>query len=104
MPLYTFSRVRRQHDKDAEKASGSGWSREGMIKFGEIANSVKRDRDLNGTTFNNELYKVFTNRKRNNKKVDCSIETMQQEAPIYDDMDNDDGSEQDDEQQPYVRI
>ena len=102
--MYTYSRVRRQHDKDAEKASGSGWSREGMIKFGEIANSVKRDRELNGPTFNNELYKVFSNRKRNNKKVDRSIETMQQEAPIYDDMDNDDGSEQDDEQQPYVRI
>ena len=102
--MYTYSRVRRQHDKDAEKASGSGWSREGMFKFGEIANSAKRDRELNGTTFNNELYKVFTNRKRNNKKVVRSIAATQQEEPMYDDMDNDDGSDQDDEQQSYVRI
>ncbi len=102
--MYTYSRVRRQHDKDAEKASGSGWSREGMIKFGEIANSVKRDQDLNGTTFNNELYKVFTKRKRNNKKVDRSIASMQQEEPIYDDMNKNDESDQVDEQQPYVRI
>ena len=102
--MYTYSRIRRQHDKDAKKASGSGWSREGMSKFGEIANSVQRDRDLNGTTFNCELYKVFTNRKRNNKRVDRSIASAQQDEPIYDDMDkNDDLSDHDDEQ-PYVRI
>jgi hypothetical protein len=47
---------------------------------------------------------VFTNRKRNNKKVDRSIASAQQDEPIYDDMDkNDDFSDHDDEQ-PYVRI
>ena len=97
--------MRRQHDKDAESASGSGWSREGMNKFGEVANLIIQDRERNGAIFNKELYKVFTNRKRTKSKADRSIDPAKQAPPIYDDMDHADWSDEDDQQEvPYVRV
>lgn len=95
LPQYTYSRLRRQHVHDAELASGSGWSHDGLAKFNELAQLVKNDRLLRGKSFNHALYKVFVHRRRKHTKPDRNIETKVQKAEPYDDMDNDELSDSD---------
>jgi hypothetical protein len=106
IPLYTYSRVRRQYERFTESESGSGWSQEGLDKFTEIANMVKADRELRGATFNSELYKVFKNsKKRKANKTARSLDPKKQKANIYDDMVDDESDEEDtNEPVSYVRI
>jgi hypothetical protein len=76
VPQYTFSRVLCQHDKTTESVSGSGWSCESLekLKFNAIADMVKKDRELRGTTFDSELYKVFKNASKRKAKSNCGID------------------------------
>jgi hypothetical protein len=106
VPRYTFSRVRRQSDKTTESESGSGWSREGLEKFNAIAELVKQDRELRGATFNSELYKVFKNMRKRKVKSNRSIDPKKQRPLIYDDMDDEDdsGQEDTDEHVSFVRV
>jgi hypothetical protein len=96
VPQYTFSRVRRQFDKTAESESGSGWSRESLEKFNAIADMVRKDWVLCGATFNSELYKVLKNTRKRKAKSNQGIDPKKQRPLIYDDMDNDDDSGQED--------
>jgi len=106
VPQYTFSRVRRQYDKTTESESGSGWSREGLEQFNAIADMVKKDRELRGATFNSELYKVFKNTRKRKAKNNRVIDPKKQRPLIYDDMDDDDDSGQEDtnEHVSFVRV
>ena len=106
VPRYTFSRVRRQSDKITESESGSGWSREGLEKFNAIAEMVKQDRELRGATFNSELYKVFKNMRKRKAKSNRGIDPKKQRPLIYDDMDDEDdsGQEDTDEHVSFVRV
>jgi hypothetical protein len=107
VPQYTYSRVRRQYDKYTERESGSGWSREGLEKFNEIANMVKEDRKLRGATFNSELYKVFKNTRKRKVKGDRALDPKKQKPLIYDDMDDDDDDscqEDKNEHVSFVRV
>jgi hypothetical protein len=106
VPQYTFSRVRRQYDKTTQSESGSGWSREGLEKFNAIADMVKKDRELRGATFNSELYKVFKNTRKRKAKSNRVIDPTKQKPLIYDDMDDDDDSGQEDtnEHVSFVRV
>jgi hypothetical protein len=106
VPQYTFSRVRRQYDKTTQSESGSGWSREGLEKFKAIAEMVKKDRELRGATFNSELYKVFKNTRKRKAKSNRVIDPTKQRPFIYDDMDDDDNSGQEDtnEHVSFVRV
>ena len=94
-PQYTHSRLRRQQVQEAELASGSGWSHEGLAKLNELAQLVKNERVLRGKAFNHALYKVFVHRRRRHTKPDRNMETKIQKAEPYDDMDNDDLSDSD---------
>jgi hypothetical protein len=59
-PQYTHLHLRRQQVNEAELASESGWSHEGLARFNELAQLVKNDRVwLRGKEFNHALYKVF---------------------------------------------
>jgi hypothetical protein len=93
---YTFSRVRRQYDKTTQSESGFGWSREGLEKFNAIADMVKKDRELCGATLNSELYKVFKNTRKRKAKSNRVIDPTKQRPLIYDDMDDNDDSGQED--------
>ena len=96
VPQYTLSRVRRQYDKTTESESGSGWSREGLEQFNAIADMVKKDREFRGTTFNSELYKVFKNTRKRKAKSSRGVDPKKQRPLIYDDMDDEDDSGQED--------
>jgi hypothetical protein len=78
VPQCTYSRVRRQYNKNLESESGSGWSREDLEKLNEIADMVKKDRELRGATFSSELYKVFKNARKHKAKSDCAIDPKKQ--------------------------
>ena len=86
---YTHSRLRRQQVHEAERASGSSWSHEGLANFNELAQLVKNDQLLRYKAFNHALYKVFVHRRRRQTKPDQDMETKIQKAEPYDDMDND---------------
>jgi hypothetical protein len=97
VPQYTFSSVRRQYDKTTESESGSGWSCEGLEQFNAIADMVKKDREFRGTTFNSELlYKVFKNTRKRKAKSNHGIDPKRKRPLIYDDMDDEDDSGQED--------
>ena len=106
VPQYTFSRVRRQYDKTTQSESGSGWSCEGLEKFNAIADMDKKDRELRGATFNSELYKVFKNTRKRKAKSNRVIDPTKQRPLIYDNMDDDDDSGQEDtnEHVSFVRV
>jgi hypothetical protein len=57
---------------------------------------VKKDRELRGGTFNSELYKVFKNTRKRKAKSNCVINPKKQRPLIYNDMDDDDNSGQED--------
>jgi hypothetical protein len=61
---------------------------------------------LCGATFNSELYKVFKNTRKCKAKSNCVIDLTKQRPLIYDDMDDDDDSGQEDtnEQVSFVRV
>ena len=58
--LYTFSRNKSRSDN----GGGSGWSDDGMIKYKELYNAVKRDRRKQSPAFNQELLKMFQRRRQ----------------------------------------
>ena len=106
VPQYTFSRVRRQYVKTTQNESGSGWSREGLEKFNGIADMVNKDLELCGATFNSELYKVFKNTRKCKAKSNHVIDPKKQRPLIYDNMDDDDdsGQEDTDEHVSFVQV
>ena len=106
VPQYTFSRVQRQYDKTTQSESGSGWSHEGLEIFNAIADMVKKDQELCGATFNSELYKVFKNTRKRKAKSNRVIDPTKQRPLIYDNMDDDDDSGQEDtnEHVSFVRV
>jgi hypothetical protein len=67
---------------------------------------VKKDWGLCGATFNSELYKVFKNTRKRKAKSDRVIDPKKQRPLIYDNMDNDDNSGQEDtnEHVSFVRV
>ena len=65
IPIYTFSRISWQKQAN----SGIGWLDEGIAKYNKIYNLVESDRQLRGTTFNQELLKVYQRRRQKNKKT-----------------------------------
>jgi hypothetical protein len=92
----------RCQNQEAELASGSGWSHEGLAKFNEFAQLDKNDRVLCGKAFNHALYKVIVHRRRRHTKPNRNIETKIQKAEPYNDMDNDDLSDSDDVMRTHV--
>ncbi len=67
---------------------------------------VKKDRELRGATFNSKLYKVFKNMRKRKAKGNCCIDPKKQRPLIYDDMDDEDdsGQEDTDEHVSFVRV
>jgi hypothetical protein len=67
---------------------------------------VKKDRELRGTTFNSELYKVFKNTRKRKAKSNRVIDPTKQRPLIYDDLDDDGDSGQEDtnEHVSFVRV
>ncbi len=67
---------------------------------------VKEDREIRGATFNSKLYKVFKNTRKRKVKSNCALDPKKQKPLIYDDMDDDDDSGQEDQNKhvSFVRV
>jgi hypothetical protein len=67
---------------------------------------VKKDREFCGATFNSKLDKVFKNTRKSNSESNRGIDPKQQRPLFYDDMDDEDGSGQEDtnEHVSFVRV
>ena len=57
---------------------------------------VKKDRELRGATFNSKLDKVFENTRKRKARNNRGVDPKKQRPLIYDDMDDDDNSGQED--------
>jgi hypothetical protein len=67
---------------------------------------VKKDRELCGATFITELYKVFKNTRKRKARSNRVIDPKKQRPLIYDNIDDDDDSGQEDtnEHVSFLRI
>ena len=104
VPQYTFSRVRRQYDKATVSESGSGWSREGLQKLMRLPTWSKKIENFAAL----HLTAKCTRCSRIPEKVRLkAIAVDKKQRPlIYDDMDNEDNSGQEDtnEHVSFVRV
>jgi hypothetical protein len=74
---------------------GIGWSDEGIVKYNEFYDLVKKDRASNGASFNRALLSVYTERRRiASNKMPRGIALVKHRAIPRDDLGDLDGDEE----------
>jgi hypothetical protein len=76
----------RKQRLDNTGIAGIGWTRQGVEKYNDFYDLVKEDRLFRGVTFNNELRKVFLERRRNRNDNPGRLNTRKRKTIPRDDM------------------